>query len=594
MPTLNWIGKEAVINHHNEVPLHLLRCDEKLSVGDASSGNMLVHGDNLLALKALLPYYAGQVKCVYIDPPYNTGNEGWAYNDNVNSPEMRQWLGQVVGKEAEDLSRHDKWLCMMYPRLMLLKELLSEEGSLWMSIDDNEVQHARSLLDDVLGANNFVATVVWEKAYAPKSSAIHLSERHDFVLVYAKRKDKWRRNLLPRTEQQDQNYKNPDNDPRGLWRPNNLAARNYYSKGTYSIRCPGGRFIEGPPKGSYWRISEERLWEWDSEDRIWWGHDGNNVPAPKIFLSEVQQGVVPETIWFYSEVGHTQEAKKELIQICEFDDSSDVFITPKPTRLIKRILQIATGPNDIVLDSFAGTGTTGQAVLQQNQTDGGQRRFILVEMDDNVIRDVTIQRLQRVIEGYDHRGNERTELLREKLTVTSVRRSDKLFTQIDELKQARGDDFDKFETKVENEHLVLYGVKRINGFKAGLGGGFRFCHLGQTLFDADSQIREDVTYAELARYTYFLATGAPLPGEPLAPPLVGIDSGIAVYLLYNGVLRDKTPQGGNALTRPVLAALPNHVGPKIVYGTSCRLGDARLETEQITFRQIPYQLFRDT
>ncbi len=364
MPTLDWIGKQAVLNHHNEVPFHLLRCNPQLSVG-ADSGNLLVQGDNLLALKALLPYYAGQVKCIYIDPPYNTGNENWVYNDNVNSPEMREWLGKVVGGDMEDLSRHDKWLCMMYPRLVLLREMLQEDGSLWMSIDDNEIQHARNILDEIFGFQNFVATVIWEKSYAAKSSAKYLSDRHEYVIVFTKNKAKWNRNLLPRTEEQDQLYKNPDNDPRGIWRPNNLAARNYYSKGTYSITCPGGRVIQGPPKGSYWRISEERLWDLDKEGRIWWGEDGNNVPAPKIFLTEVKQGLVPETIWFFKEVGHSQEGKKEIIKI--LPDAENVFTTPKPTRLIEQVIEIASNPGDLILDFFAGSGTTGQAILELNK-----------------------------------------------------------------------------------------------------------------------------------------------------------------------------------------------------------------------------------
>ncbi|MFQ5343728.1 MAG: site-specific DNA-methyltransferase, partial [Anaerolineae bacterium] len=395
MPTLNWIGKEAVINHHKEVPFRLLNCDPTLSVGEPN-GNLLIEGDNLEALKALLPYYAGQVKCIYIDPPYNTGNESWVYNDNVNSPQIRAWLGKVVGGEGEDLSRHDKWLCMMYPRLRLLWELLSDEGSLWMSIDDNEIHHARAILDEIFGEHNFVANVIWEKSYAPKSSARHLSDRHEHVLLYAKQKDSWQRNLLPRTEQQDRLYKNPDNDPRGPWRPNNLAARNYYSLGTYSIKCPGGRIIPGPPKGSYWRVSEERLWDLDREGRR--GKDGNNVPAPKIYLSEVKQGLVPETIWFYKDVDHSQEGKKEILRL--LPDAGEVFSTPKPTRLIQRILQIATNPGDIVLDSFAGSGTTGHAALQLNKEDGGDRRFILVELESEIARNITAERLRRVIQGY--------------------------------------------------------------------------------------------------------------------------------------------------------------------------------------------------
>jgi adenine-specific DNA-methyltransferase len=217
MPTLNWIGKEVVVEHHKEVPFHLLRCNPALSVGEPGSGNLLVQGDNLLALKALLPYYKGQVKCIYIDPPYNTGNESWVYNDNVNSPEINAWLGQVVGREAEDLSRHDKWLCMMYPRLVLLRELLSEDGSFWMSIDDNEVHHARAILDEIFGKRNFVAMLTWQKRVSPANDARYFSSDHEYILVYAANKDIWRPNKLERTQEQLKNYSNPDNDPRGPW-----------------------------------------------------------------------------------------------------------------------------------------------------------------------------------------------------------------------------------------------------------------------------------------------------------------------------------------------------------------------------------------
>jgi len=386
MPTLDWIGKKAVINHHREVPYHLLRCDAKLSVGDPGSGNLLVEGDNLLALKALLPYYAGQVKCIYIDPPYNTGNEKWVYNDAVNSPEIRRWLGKVVGQEAEDLSRHDKWLSMMYPRLALLREFLTQDGAIFISIDDNEVQNLRAVMDEIFGARNFVATIIWQKIFSPKNTARHLSESHDYIILYAKNGDLWRPNLIPREAKQDRRYTNPDNDPRGPWTSGDCSARNFYGAGTYPITCPSGRVIPGPPKGMYWRFAKETFEELDRDGRIWWGKGGNNVPRVKRFLSEVKEGVVPETIWMHGDVGNTQEAKKELVAICDFADSESVFITPKPLRLIGRILRMASDSDCLVMDSFAGTGTVGHAVLAANKADGGNRRFILVEMESDICR----------------------------------------------------------------------------------------------------------------------------------------------------------------------------------------------------------------
>jgi adenine-specific DNA-methyltransferase len=400
MPTLDWIGKAAVENHHHKVPYHLLRCDRELSAGDADAGNLLVQGDNLLALKALFPYYAGKVKCIYIDPPYNTGNEGWVYNDNVNSPEIRQWIKATVGKEGEDLSRHDKWLCMMHPRLALLRDFLTQDGAIFISIDDNEVQNLRAVMDELFGARNFVATIIWQKVYSPKNSAKHFSEDHDFIIVYAKNAEGWRPNLVSRTERQDKAYKNRDNDPRGPWKTSDLSARNFYGAGTYPITGPTGRVIAGPPKGMYWRVSRENFLGMDQDNRIWWGKDGNAIPQIKRFLAEVKQGIVPQTLWPYTEVGHTQDAKKELLAVCDFADSQSVFITPKPLRLMKRILEIASDKDSLILDSFAGSGTTGHAVLAQNKADGGSRRFVAVEMDETICRDVTAERIRKAIQGY--------------------------------------------------------------------------------------------------------------------------------------------------------------------------------------------------
>lgn len=406
MPTLNWIGKEAVVNHHQQVPFRLLKDVPELSCDDPGSGNLIVQGDNLVALKALLPYYAGQVKCIYIDPPYNTGNEGWVYNDNVNSPLIREWLGKVVGKEGETLDRHDRWLCMMYPRLALLRQFLREDGSIFISIDDNEVQTLRYITDEIFGSTNFITTVIWQKVYSPKNSARHFSEDHDYIVVYARNAEVWRPNLVPCGEDQDSVYKNRDNDSRGRWKTSDLSARNYYSLGTYEIICPSRRVIPNPPTGMYWRVSKEKFDELNRDNRIWWGKDGNAIPQIKRFLSEVKQGIVPQTMWFYDEVGHTQDAKKELLQVIDFADSESVFITPKPTRLLDRILHIATNPGDLVLDSFAGSGSTGHAVLSLNKQDGGNRRFILVEMEPKIAREVTAERVRRVAEGYTNAKGE--------------------------------------------------------------------------------------------------------------------------------------------------------------------------------------------
>lgn len=536
MPFLDWYGRKAVENYHQNVPYHLLRYNNQYSVGESGSGNLLVQGDNLTALKALLPYYAGQVKCVYIDPPYNTGTENWVYNDNVNSPEIREWLGKVVGKEAEDLSRHDKWLCMMYPRLQLLRQFLREDGAIFISIDDNEVASLRMIMDEIFGQNNFVATIIWQKVFSPKNSAKHLSTDHDYILLYAKNKEIWRPNLVSRSDKQGKTYKNPDNDPRGPWTSGDLSARNFYSKGTYPITCPSGKIISGPPKGNYWRYAYEDFQQLDADKRIWWGKDGNSTPRIKRFLSEVKQGVVPQTFWPYTEVGHTQEAKQELVSMVEFEDSASVFITPKPTRLIKRILDIATDKDSLILDSFAGSGTTGHAVLSQNADDGGSRKFIMIEIEPQICRSVTGERLRQAITGY-------------------------------------------VPTKAGKQAIP------------GLGGSFSYCELGEPLFSPEGRINETVSYEDLAQHLYFVETGEPLQVKAkLDSPLIGVHNGIAIYLLYNGILKDRSVQGGNVLTTRVLEELPPREGTRIIYGASCRIGADRLKRQGIIFKQIPYQV----
>ena len=367
MPTLHWLTRDKDIRVGASVPYRLLEEASELSAGEADNGNLLLQGDNLEALKALLPFYAGQVKCIYIDPPYNTRSAFEHFDDNLE---------------------HTQWLALMWPRLELLRELLAENGSIWVSVDDNEGHYLKVVMDEVFGRKNFITNIIWRKNYAPKSSARHFSEDHDHILLYARNADNWVPNPMPRTEKQDKAYKNPDDDPRGLWRPNNLAARNFYSKGTYSIRCPGGRVIDGPPAGSYWRVSEEKFWELDRAGRVWWGKNGNNVPAPKIYLSEVKKGVVPQTLWSYEDVGHTQVAKKEIVNLF----GSEVFGTPKPELLIQRILHIATNPGDLILDSFLGSGTTAAVAHKMD------RRYIGIEMGEHAVSHCR-PRLQKVIDG---------------------------------------------------------------------------------------------------------------------------------------------------------------------------------------------------
>lgn len=523
MPKLDWIGKKAVVNHHREVPFHLLREYPELSVGDPGSGNLLVQGDNLLALKALLPYYAGQVKCIYIDPPYNTGNEGWAYNDNVNSPEMREWLGRAVGKEAEDLSRHDKWLCMMYPRLALLREFLRDDGAIFISIDDNEVHFLRMMMDEIFGANNLIATFIWKRRTTPDSRNLNgVSGDHEYILCYQRSSG-----FSVRGQDKDLNkYTNPDKDSLGPWMSDNLTGLANASERPnlhYDIIHPitGEHF--GPHSSRGWIYGRDRMNELIKNQRILWPKKPGGRPRLKRYMSDM----LSSTTGFSTVLNAPGNvvATKELITLM----GPKAFAFPKPSQLIEILIKQATDKDSLILDSFAGSGTTGHAVLAQNAADGGSRRFILVEMDNHICRNITALRLSRVSQGYEN--------------------------------------------------------------VPALGGGFRFCELGEPLFDERGNIRSTVRFADLARHVYFTETGEPLPAtSTLDSPLLGTHNGTAVYLLYNGILKDKTQKGGNVLTTTILAALPGHDGPKVIYGTACRIDQERLRREGIVFKQLPYKL----
>jgi len=397
MSSLYFKGKSAVWNHHLSVPYHTLEKDTKASLkGENDDENLIIEGDNLLALKALLPKYQGKIRCIYIDPPYNTGNEEWKYSDNVSSPLIKDWLGKTVDKE--DLTRHDKWLCMMTPRLKLLRELLSEDGVIFVSIDDNEQHHLRNLMNEIFDETNFITNVIWQKKFSPQNDAKYFSDNHDFILVYAKHKNTsdeetgWVRKLLPRTEEMEERYSNPDNDPRGPWGSSDLSVKTYSESYDYPIKTPSGKTIN-PTRGRCWRTSKENFDKLVKDNRVWFGPKGDNVPRMKRFLSDVQDGLVPVTIWTHQEVGHNQEARQELKDL--FPDVDFPFETPKPVRLINRILQLATDKDSIVLDSFSGSGTTANSVLDMNN-DGGNRKFILVEME-NYANSITAERVRRVV-----------------------------------------------------------------------------------------------------------------------------------------------------------------------------------------------------
>ena len=393
---LDWVGKTEAYRTLQATTTSTLRPMREQSVNFDTANHVFIEGENLETLKVIQKAYFGQVKLIYIDPPYNTGSDNFVYPDRfgeskeeylrrINELDEQGALlreGQFRKNSRESGHYHSNWLSMMLPRLYIARNLLKDDGVIFVSCDDNEVFNLRCLMNEIFGEENFVATVIWQKVFSPKNTARQFSTDHDYIVIYGKNGREWTPNLLPRSEGAEDRYANPDNDPRGVWSSSDLSARNYYGEGTYPIETPSGRVIDGPPPGMYWRVSKPKFRELDADNRIWWGESGSNTPRLKRFLSEVKEGVVPQTLWKYADVGHTQKAKKELLERIEFPNSDLVFDTPKPTALIRRMLLLATNPDssDIVMDFFAGSGTTLDAVLQQNAEDGGNRRSILVQM----------------------------------------------------------------------------------------------------------------------------------------------------------------------------------------------------------------------
>lgn len=603
MPTLDFKGKQFVHSHHLSVPFRELVVDRKKSLpvkgGKPSlEDNLIIHGDNLEALKALLPTHAGKVDCIFIDPPYNTGNEGWCYNDNVRSPLMKEWLKKSANPvDKEDLERHDKWLCMMWPRLQLLRELLAEDGAIFITIDDNEVHRLRTVMDETFGEENFIDTVIWQKNYSPKGTAKHFSSDHDYMMMYAKQKAGWKPFLLERTAEQDAAYKNPDNDERGDWKTSDLSARNPYSAGRYSIKCPGGRVIPGPPEGRYWVISEDKFKVFDSDNRIWWGKDGNSIPQIKRFRTEVNQGRVPQTLWFYEDVGHTDEAKKELKDVLNFSGDDDVFITPKPTRLIQRVIEIAADKDSLILDSFAGSGTTAHAVLAANAKDAGNRRFILVETEDYADT-LTAERVRRVIQGYAFTGTQRMELMQEKLTWTAFKKAAELLEKVQSIETLEGAAYDSVKKEIKDGVLTVTGERKVKEKAPGLGGSFTYCELGEPI-DIGSLLTGGgamPTYESLARYVFYTATGRSLDkvAAPRADGFIGETEVFRLHLIYQPE-KEWLRSNEAALDAKKLEAIEkgNKAGKRaIVFAVAKFMSQKELTSRRIEFCQLPYAVHK--
>jgi len=505
MPFLDWVNKAQAQRATAEVPYHLLQFQS--AHGDPAADNLLIQGDNLLALKALLPFYRGRVKCIFIDPPYNTQSAFEHYDDKLE---------------------HSQWLSMMYPRLVLLRDLLAEDGSIWITIDDNEGHYLKVLMDEIFGRRAFIATVAWEKDKGGRGDA-DISTSQDMILGYARDRKLWAatRNLLERTVVQAGRFRNPDNDPRGPWRQgDDGTAKSGTEKQRFPITLPSGRVVK-PKIGRYWAFSEETFNIARAEGRVYFGRDGNRLPVIKRYATIVREGVAPRTWWPAEEAGTNQSAKRD--HLSKLFPDIEPFATPKPEELLQRIIHISSNPGDLVLDSFLGSGTSAAVAHKMG------RRYIGIEMGEHAATHC-LPRLEKVIAG--ERG----------------------------------------------------GISATVNWQG--GGGFRFHTLGEPVFDADGGIHPAVRFAALAAYLWHFETGEPAR-QVFDTPLLGVHQGTAYYLLYNGILGDRRPHGGNVLTSAVLAHLNEahpHDGPRVIYGETTRLGEARLREAGIVFKQIPYDI----
>ncbi|RKJ21584.1 site-specific DNA-methyltransferase [bacterium D16-50] len=579
MPTLDWIGKDKVINHHMDVPYRVLNRVYSYDLNgrhseDNGSENKIIHGDNLEALKSLLPEYAGRIKCIYIDPPYNTGNENWIYNDNVNDPKIKKWLGEVVGKEGEDLSRHDKWLCMMYPRLRLLHKLLAKDGAIFISIDDNELYSLKMVCDEIFGRNCFVADISWQRTYSTRNDSKGIVSEVEHILVYSGQPG-WNPKKLPRTEEMDSKYKNPDHDI-AMWRSDNAYAPGAatHQGMVYAIQHPFTGELLYPSNGRCWTFGQDTMLEimcgWceyelkeidDAErraaicgvakaevrqgvqaivlseslevssakakmiydkgpwPRFFFSKGGKGGIARKTYLESVG-GKPPTNYWSYENVGHTDEAAKTLRAIF---NGRAAFETPKPYRLVERILQIAADENSIILDSFAGSGTTAHAVLNMNKADGGNRRFILIEMEDYA-DSITSERVKRVIHGYGE-GKSAVE---------------------------------------------------------GTGGNFCFYELGERLILENGALNPDMDIQNIRNYIWYTETKKSLPDIELDDNkyFLAVDGDVAYYFCYE---KDTV----TALDRSFLRTVRTKAENYIIYADQCAISDKELQKHNITFKKIP-------
>jgi adenine-specific DNA-methyltransferase len=613
VPEIVFKGKEYVYNHHLTVPFRPLEVHAKKGIGAPDlAGNLVIHGDNLHALKSLLPRYAGAVDLVFIDPPYNTGNEGWCYSDGVNSPIMKEWLS-TNPVDAEDMLRHDKWLCMMWPRLVLLRELLSERGSIWITLDDNEVHRARMVLDEVFGADSHEVSIAWEKRYTRSNNASRFSSSKDWLLVYRK-SDAFAPGKEGRSAESEETYTNPDDDPNGPW-----ISVSYVNPALKEDRPNLVYPIENPftkerveHETNAWKFSESTHAKHKAEKRLWWGLTGElKYPRLKVYL---KAGVVPVDLWSHQFAGTTDQAFRELEEIM----GRGAFETIKPTKLLERVLEIGATADSLILDSFAGSGTTAHAVLKANAKDGGTRRFILVEGEDYADR-LTAERVRRAIKGYAWVGTQRETLLEEKITFTQFKKADEWLRKVEAIKAregfAEGDlaeqgtakrkRFDKINVKLDEGVLRVEGEKKISQRVEGLGGGFTYCTLGEPL-DLDKLLSGESlpTFDALGEWLFHTATGGTLPARPKKVPewYLGEAKDAHVWLIYRPDLNFLTsPDAALTLTRAKeLQAWGRDYDAKrgehkrhLVFAPAKYLSNRQLADHGIDYAPLPFALYRE-
>lgn len=640
MPTLNWIGKDKVVNHHLDVPFYTLehkygfRADDETDKSETHSGNMIIHGDNLTALKSLLPEYEGRVNCIYIDPPYNTGEEKWVYNDNVNDPHIKKWLGEVVGKEGEDLSRHDKWLCMMYPRLALLQRLLHPQGAIFISIDDNEYTNLKAICDEIFGKSCFVSNVSWQRTYSPRNDKDGIAAEVEHLLVYGKEPN-WLPKKLERTEEMDSRYSSPDNDPR-LWKSGDATAPGAINHQTmvYAVQHPLTKQLLYPTNGRHWTFGQDQMFsimkDWadyelrpidDLERRIeicgtenvpeiinaimlcdvekgqnqaterynqgvWpiltFSSGGKGGFIRKVYLENVE-GRLVTNLWPFTETGHTDEAKKELKEI--FGGKSP-FDTPKPTRLLERILDIATDDNSIILDSFAGSGTTAHAVLLANKKKHSKRKFILIELMDYA-DSTTAYRVKKAITGYKATMKHEEVIYNKKLTSTNLAKVPQYLEEAKAVTELEKDNYAKISKSKLVDNCIKVIATRVNdGFVEGLSGNFDYYELGQPLFKEDNNLNEEVGEEKIRKYIYYTETKQPLTrGRENRSYLLDTYHGTGYYFYYE---KDNLTN----LSLENLNIVTEKAEQYIIYADTCTIDEDTRGRLNIIFKKIPRDIRR--